>query len=56
MRPLIRLGSAVALFALATVAVAGCTKKSDSPGATSTAKAAGTVKVALVPGGAHPYF
>src|SRR5258706_10283437 len=56
MRPLIRLGSVIALFALTTTAMAACTKKADDTGSTSTAKTPETVKVALVPGGAHPYF
>jgi ribose transport system substrate-binding protein len=56
MRPLIRLGSVIALFALTTTAMAACTKKADDTGSNSTAKTPDTVKVALVPGGAHPYF
>jgi ribose transport system substrate-binding protein len=56
MRPLIRLGSVIALFALAATSVVACSKKADNTGSTSSAKKPDTVKVALVPGGAHPYF
>jgi ribose transport system substrate-binding protein len=55
MRPLIRLGSVVALVALAATSVAACTKKADND-TTSTVKTPDAVKVALIPGGAHPYF
>ena len=54
MRPLVRLGSVVTLLALVGT-VGACTKKTDD-GSTNTAKTPDTVKVALVPGGAHPYF
>jgi ribose transport system substrate-binding protein len=53
--PLVRLGAGAAILVLATAAAAGCTKKSDSAGSTTTLKP-DQVKVALVPGGAHPYF
>ena len=56
MRPLVRFGSVVAVLALAITATAACTKKSDSAAPGTGAKAANTVKIALVPGGAHPYF
>jgi ribose transport system substrate-binding protein len=56
MRPLVRLGCSAAIVALAVAGTTACTKKSDSAGSTTTAKAAATVKIALVPGGAHPYF
>ncbi|MEV4349155.1 sugar ABC transporter substrate-binding protein [Actinoplanes sp. NPDC049596] len=48
-----RLGTGVALAAI--IVSAGCTKKSDNEQAT-TGKGPGQVKIALVPGGAHPYF
>jgi ribose transport system substrate-binding protein len=53
-RPLVRLGiAATALLVL----VAGCTKKSDNTAAASSAKRGpDQVKIALIPGGAHPYF
>jgi ribose transport system substrate-binding protein len=55
--PSVRFGAVVTIFALALAASAGCTKKSDNTAATGSSKhAANTVKVALVPGGAHPYF
>jgi ribose transport system substrate-binding protein len=56
MRPLARLGSVVALVVVAAIAAAGCSKKSSAGGATSTKLSSAQVKVALVPGGAHPYF
>jgi ribose transport system substrate-binding protein len=56
MRPLVRLGSVVALVAVTAVAAAGCTKKSNAAGPASTGLSAAQVKLALVPGGAHPYF
>jgi ribose transport system substrate-binding protein len=51
-RPLLRLGTAATALLLL---VAGCTKKSDNDTATSS-RAPGQVKIALIPGGAHPYF
>ena len=54
--PLIRLGAAAAILVLGTLATAGCTKKSDNEAAGATTRAADQVKIALVPGGAHPYF
>ncbi|HCT76320.1 MAG TPA: sugar ABC transporter substrate-binding protein [Micromonosporaceae bacterium] len=54
MRPLVRLGSMVAVVAL-VAAAAACTKK-ENGGDTAKTLTAGQVKVALVPGGAHPYF
>jgi ribose transport system substrate-binding protein len=56
MRPLVRLGSVVAILALATTAMTACTKKSDDTAPAANVRAASAVKVALVPGGAHPYF
>jgi ribose transport system substrate-binding protein len=56
MRPLVRLGSAVALVVVTAVAAAGCTKKSNAGEAASSALSPAQVKLALVPGGAHPYF
>jgi ribose transport system substrate-binding protein len=56
MRPLVRFGLVVAVLALAITGTAACTKKSDSTATGTGAKAANTVKIALVPGGAHPYF
>jgi len=55
MRPLVRLGSVAAVLVLA-VSLAGCTKKSDSATSTSHAMTPAQVKIALVPGGPHPYF
>ena len=56
MRPFVRYGLAVALVALVTTATA-CTRKSESPGGDAAKTlTADKVKVALVPGGAHPYF
>ncbi|WP_127502917.1 sugar ABC transporter substrate-binding protein [Actinoplanes solisilvae] len=53
--PFLRLGLGAAAIGL--LATAGCTKKSDNEtAAASSGKAADQVKVALVPGGAHPYF
>jgi ribose transport system substrate-binding protein len=40
----------------AVLAAAGCAKKSDSPTSGGDARRAGQVKIAFVPGGAHPYF
>jgi ribose transport system substrate-binding protein len=54
MRPLVRLGSTVVMVALLATAAA-CTKKSSDTEETATLTAA-QVKLALVPGGAHPYF
>jgi ribose transport system substrate-binding protein len=38
------------------LAAAACTRKSDNEAASSSARKPDAVKVALVPGGAHPYF
>jgi ribose transport system substrate-binding protein len=54
--PLARLGAAAALLVLATGATAGCTKKSDNDEAGATTRTPAQVKLALIPGGAHPYF
>src|ERR1700759_3341342 len=51
--PFIRLGTGAALLA---VLVAGCSKKSDDKAGTGSARGPEQVKIALVPGGAHPYF
>ncbi|MDI1465041.1 substrate-binding domain-containing protein [Catellatospora sp. KI3] len=56
MRPLVRLGSTIGVAMLLTLAAAACTKKSDDPDKGSSALTPAQVKVALVPGGAHPYF
>jgi ribose transport system substrate-binding protein len=50
--PFLRLGIGAALIGLV---LSGCSKKSDST-ETSTAKSPEQVRIALVPGGAHPYF
>ncbi len=54
MTSLARLGSALAVLTL-LVPAAACTKKEAENGGTKTLTA-GQLKVALVPGGAHPYF
>jgi ribose transport system substrate-binding protein len=54
MAPLVRIGSIAAIFALA-VSATGCSKKSDATASRAAMKPA-QVKVALVPGGSHPYF
>jgi ribose transport system substrate-binding protein len=54
--PLTRLGAAAAILLLGTLATAGCTKKSDNEAAGATTLTPDKVKIALVPGGAHPYF
>jgi ribose transport system substrate-binding protein len=54
--PPVRIAAVVTIFALAMVATTACTKKTGTAAAGSTKRTAGTVKVALVPGGAHPYF
>lgn len=56
MRPLLRFGSVVAVLLLAVSGVAGCTKKSSASSSSATTLKPAAVKVALVPGGAHPYF
>jgi ribose transport system substrate-binding protein len=58
MRPLVRLGCSAAVVALAFAGATACTKKSDDNTASGSGKTkpASSVKVALVPGGAHPYF
>jgi ribose transport system substrate-binding protein len=56
MRPFVRVASVVTLLALGGAALSACTKKTEDPGTTGNAKTPDTVKVALVPGGAHPYF
>lgn len=55
MRPLVRLGSAVAILVLAASGATACTKKADDTSSGKTLSPA-QVKLALVPGGAHPYF
>ena len=52
--PFLRLGLGAALFGLVTTA--GCTKKADNDEAAATGKSPDQVKIALIPGGAHPYF
>jgi ribose transport system substrate-binding protein len=52
--PISRLSAGAGLLAVLLVAV-GCAKKSDDT-ASSSARGSDQVKVALVPGGAHPYF
>ena len=56
MRPLIRIGAVAAIVVLASAGMAGCTKKSDTTTTKSAGMKAAQVKIALVPGGAHPYF
>jgi ribose transport system substrate-binding protein len=52
--PFLRLGTGVTVLVL--LAAGGCTKKStDTTGSAST-RTPDQVKIALVPGGAHPYF
>ncbi|MER6007614.1 sugar ABC transporter substrate-binding protein [Nonomuraea angiospora] len=56
-RSLIRLGGLAAALVLAVTATAGCTRKSDDTTlAGASTRTPDQVKVALVPGGAHPYF
>ncbi len=52
--PINRLSAGVGLLAVLLVAV-GCTKKTDDTASSST-RGPDQVKIALVPGGAHPYF
>jgi ribose transport system substrate-binding protein len=53
-RPLTRIGTAATALLLL---VAGCTKKSDNDTtAASNTRTPDQVKIALIPGGAHPYF
>ncbi|HZD99861.1 MAG TPA: substrate-binding domain-containing protein [Micromonosporaceae bacterium] len=56
MRPLIRIGAVAAIVVLASAGMAGCAKKTDTAPAKSAGMKAAQVKIALVPGGAHPYF
>jgi ribose transport system substrate-binding protein len=56
MRPSARLGSVVAILVLALGAASACTKKSDDSSSGSKTLTPAQVKLALVPGGAHPYF
>lgn len=52
-----RFGWAIAASVVSLALVAtGCSKKDDAPGSSGSAKSASDVKVALVPGGPHPYF
>src|SRR6201995_3517756 len=51
-RSLLRLGAAATALLLL---VAGCTKKSDND-TTAGTRGPEQVKIALIPGGAHPYF
>jgi ribose transport system substrate-binding protein len=53
MTPLVRFGSIASILVLA-VSVSGCSKKSVAK--TSAAMKPAQVKVALIPGGSHPYF
>ena len=55
MRPLVRLGAVAATLILAASGTTACTKKSDDASSGKTLTPA-QVKLALVPGGAHPYF
>jgi ribose transport system substrate-binding protein len=55
-RPMVRLGGMAALLALVAGVMTGCTKKSDDQTGATTTRTPGQVKIALVPGGAHPYF
>ncbi|MBB5783444.1 sugar ABC transporter substrate-binding protein [Nonomuraea jabiensis] len=56
-RSLIRLGGLAAALVLAATATAGCTRKSDdTTAAGAPTRTPDQVKIALVPGGAHPYF
>jgi ribose transport system substrate-binding protein len=52
-RPLSRLGTAATALLLL---IAGCTKKSDNTEAAASTRGPDQVKIALIPGGAHPYF
>lgn len=52
--PFHRLGAGAALLGL--LVTAGCTKKSDSSTDAASGKSPEQVKIALIPGGAHPYF
>jgi len=52
---LVRAGAALAAASL-LFTLAACTSASDTPAGDDTAGDLSTVKVALVPGGAHPYF
>jgi len=54
MRPLVRLGGVAALVVV--LAAAGCSKKSNKDDSSTSSMKASQVKIALVPGGAHPYF
>ncbi|WP_424534970.1 sugar ABC transporter substrate-binding protein [Sphaerisporangium viridialbum] len=55
--PLTRLGGLAVALVLTAAATAGCTKKSDDTAtAGATTRTPAQVKIALVPGGAHPYF
>jgi ribose transport system substrate-binding protein len=53
---LLRIASAAAVLLLAASGAAACTKKSTASSSSSTVLKPAAVKVALVPGGAHPYF
>ncbi|MEV4758619.1 sugar ABC transporter substrate-binding protein [Micromonospora sp. NPDC049559] len=55
-KPFVRLGAVATVLVFAVGASAGCTKKSDNEAAGATKRTADQVKIALVPGGAHPYF
>ncbi|MFJ2030168.1 sugar ABC transporter substrate-binding protein [Streptosporangium sp. NPDC087985] len=50
-----RIGAGLAVFVLATT-TAACTKKGDEADGAAGKKTPEQVKVALVPGGSHPYF
>ena len=53
-RPLIRLVAATSVFALSLMGTSACSKKSTAAGGSGLKPE--QVKVALVPGGSHPYF
>jgi ribose transport system substrate-binding protein len=54
-RKSIRVTVTVAVVGLSLL-VGGCSKKADNNTAASTGKQASAIKIALVPGGPHPYF
>jgi ribose transport system substrate-binding protein len=56
MRPLVRLGAVAAILLIAAGSAAGCSKKTTDTGSSSKNLTPAQVKLALVPGGAHPYF
>jgi ribose transport system substrate-binding protein len=56
MRSLVRLGSVAAIVLIAAGSLVGCSKKTTDTGSSSKNLTPAQVKLALVPGGAHPYF